>query len=174
MATERKKIWEIEVPLVGQKIQSLASSQDALDGKLVKLDMTRMLKGRSIEANLVLSKQDGKLYASFISLKVLPSYIQRMMRKNISWIEDSFECKSKDGNLLIKPFMITKKRVHRSVRGALRNGAKEFLKGFVAETESERVFDAVFKGSLNKEVMLKLRKIYPLAFFEVRVLKIVK
>ena len=174
MATEKKKVWDIEVPLIGHKIQAFASTQDGLNGRIIKLDLTRFLKGRSIEANLVVSKKENKLVADFTSLKVLPSYILRMMRKNISWVEDSFSCQSKDVKLVIKPFMITKKKVHRSVRKALRNQTKDFLTKFVAEREAERVFEAVLKGSLNKEIMSHLRKVYPLAFFEVRVLKAVK
>lgn len=174
MAVEKKKVFQIEVPLMGQSVPALSTNQEGLNNRFLKIDLTRILRGRSIEAVLRTSIKDGKLTATFISFKVLPSYIRRMMRKNISWIEDSFTCQSKDAKLTVKPFMITKKRVHRSVRKQLRDQAKDFITKFAAENEAERVFDAALKGSLQKEISSMLRKVYPLAFCEIRVLKMQK
>ena len=83
MATEKRKIWDIEVPMMGQKLTALATTPDMLENKLLKFDLTRVLKGRNLEANLLISKVDGKLSADFISLNLMPSYIRRMMRKTL-------------------------------------------------------------------------------------------
>ncbi len=174
MASEKRKIWDIEVPLMGQNLTALAVNPDTLEGKFIKFDLTRVLKGRNLEANLLITKKDGKLTADFVSLNLLMSYSRRMMRKNISWIEDSFSCKTKDAKVRVKPFMITKKRVHRSVRASLRNTAKEFVTKFAAEKSAENVFDAVISGSLQKELSNRLKTVYPLAFCEIRVLKLEK
>ena len=171
---ERKKQYTIELPYFNQSYKVLSSDPTTLPGKLMKLDMTRMLRGRSIEGNLIIKKEGDKFISEFISLKVLPSYIRRMMRKNISWIEDSFIVKGKDKQFRIKPFMITRKKVYRSVRKKLRDAAKEMIINGIADLSTEQVFEVVLKGNLQKEVMMKLRKIYPLAFFEIRILKIEK
>ncbi len=174
MAVEKKKIFQIEVPLLGQQFPALSTAQENLDGKFLKLDMTRMLRGRGVEAVVSTSLKDGKLSGNFVSLRVMPSYIRRMIRKNISWIEDSFSCPAKDAKLTVKPFMITKKRVYRSVRQKLRESAKEFITKFAAEKNASEVFEAVLRGSLQKEMASQLKKIYPLAFCEIRVLKLEK
>jgi len=127
MAVEKKKIFEIEIPAIRQHIQAISFTKAELEGKLVKMDMTRMLKGKNLEANFMIKKKDDNLIGEFFSLNLLLSYIRRMMRKNISWIEDSFSCKSKDEKLRIKPFLISRKKIHRSVKAALRNKARELI-----------------------------------------------
>jgi len=174
MALEKKKIFDIEIPLMGQSIQALSTVKENLNGKIIKLDLTRVLKGRNIDSTLLVSMKDGKLVADFTGLKVVPSYIRRMMRKNISWIEDSFICPTKDAKVEVKPFMITKKRVHRSVRKELRNNAKEIIVKFAADKTAEQVFDATIRGTLQKDISAGLKKIYPLAFCEIRILKLKK
>jgi len=169
---ERKKVYEIEVVPLKQKFGVLSSDPDKLIGKVMKLDMTRMLRGRSLDVSLVISKEGDQFIAKITALKVPQSYIKRMMRKNISWIEESFVCKTKDLLLRFKPFMITKKSVHRSVRKELRNLTREIITKFAEQYNSEEVFEAVLKGMLQKEITSKLRKIYPLALFEIRRLKV--
>ena len=138
----------------------------------MKLDMTRMLRGRSMEANILIKKVGEGFVGEFQSTKVLQSYIKRMMRKNISWVEDSFSVKAKDGQLRVKPFMITKKSIHRSLRKELRNAAKDFITKVVQDHSVAEIFEGVVKGAFQKQLMTKLKKIYPLAFLEIRVLKI--
>ncbi|MFC1686184.1 hypothetical protein ACFLZZ_04170 [Nanoarchaeota archaeon] len=174
MARERLKTYWVEVPELNQKFAILTSKPDTIPGKLIKLDLTRMLKGRSMEANLLVQKEGDKYFGDFVATKVAQSYIKRMMRKNISWIEDSFVVKSKDQQLRVKPFMITKKRIHRSVRKKLRETTKELLIKFISESKTKDVFEAVIRGGFQREVSSQLKKIYPLAFFEIRVLKIEK
>jgi len=170
--SERKKPYSVEIPYFNQSFKVLSTNPETLPGKLMKLDMTRMLRGRSMEGNLLIKKEGDKLVSEFIALKVLHSYIKRMMRKNISWVEDSFVVKTKDLQLRIKPFMITRKRVHRSLRKELRERTKEIITKTITEMPSAEVFEAVIKGALQKDLMSKLKKVYPLAFFEIRVLKI--
>jgi len=174
MAGEKKKLWDIEIPLLRQKFQGIATSPDALVGKMMKLDMTRMLKGKNIDAAFTIVKRNDKLEADFYSITLLAGYIKRMMRKSITWIEDSFVCSAKDTRMQIKPFMITKKRVHRSVRTELRNRAKEAITEFVKEKDAQQVFDAIIHQDLQKDISSKLKKVYPLALCEIRICKIVK
>ena len=174
MAGEKKKLWDIDIPLLRQKFQGIAVSPDALVGKNIKIDMTRMLKGKNIDAAFTIVKRNDKLEADFYSITLLPGYIKRMMRKSITWIEDSFTCSAKDSKLLIKPFFMTKKKVHRAVRTALRNQAKEVIIAFVREKDSQAVFDTIIHSEMQKEISSKLKRVYPLAFCEIRVCKIVK
>ena len=111
MARERLKTYWVEVPMLGQKFAVLSSNPEKIPGKLLKLDLTRILRGRGMEANVLIKKEEDNLVGEFISTSVAQSYIKRMMRKNISWVEDSFVVKCKDNQLRIKPFMITKKKV---------------------------------------------------------------
>jgi len=97
-----------------------------------------------------------------------------MMRNNISYVEDSFKCNTKDGMLRIKPYLLTRKRVHRSVRKALRNKTFEFVNEFCADKTRDEVFSSIISSLLQKTLSLKLKKIYPLAMCEMRVVELEK
>ena len=174
MAGEKKKIWDIEIPLLRQKLQGIAVSPDALVGKMMKIDMTRMLKGKNIDAAFTIVKRNDKLEADFYSITLLQGYIKRMMRKSITWIEDSFVCQAKDTKLEIKPFFITKKKIHRSLRTGLRSKAKEYIIQFVAEKNAQEIFDSIVHGELQKGLSSNLKNICQLALCEIRVCKIKK
>jgi ribosomal protein S3AE len=163
-----KKLTEIKIPLLDMSI-NVAGALEGLDGRGIKIDLTRMLKGKSMEATFILDAKEQK--ANPKKLVLLPFYILRVMRKGTSYVEDSFSCKSKTAMLRIKPFLITRKKVSRSIRKALREKAREFIKSFCEDKTIEEIFSDVLSARLQKELALKLKKIYPLAVCEIRVVE---
>ncbi len=170
----KKKIFEIEIPLLGSSTNAGAINIQELDNRTVKIDLTRQLRGKSMEAVFVVSVRDNKAYAHCIGMTLLPFYIRRAMRKGISYVEDSFVCHTKDNVLRVKPFLITRREVYRSIRKSLRNNCREFIMAFCSDKGSEEVFDALISGGLQRELSMKLKKIYPLSFCEIRVCKFEK
>jgi ribosomal protein S3AE len=164
---EKRKFFEVEIPLVGYRMNVLSTNEDLLPGKIIKLDLTKTLKGRNAEGTVVIEKKDNKLVGRFTEIKILPAFIRRMIRKGTSYVEDSFKCK----NIVLKPYMLTRKTVHRSVRAALRSETKKFLCEYVDKLESEDVFQDIISGKLQKNLSLHLKKIYPLSFCEIRIAK---
>ena len=45
----RKKFQEVDVPLIKSKIELIGDSISDIEGKTIKLDLTRQLKGKSME-----------------------------------------------------------------------------------------------------------------------------
>ena len=88
----RKKFFSVRVPLLNSDVQALAFSVENLDGRIISYDLTRMLRGKNLLANLKINVKDGKAEAAFMSVEIIRSYIIRLMRSNISYIEDSFVC----------------------------------------------------------------------------------
>ena len=164
----KKKQFEIEIPLLNTVTAVPAFNLAALDGKTIKLDLTRMLKGKSIEAIFTVKVEGEKAIAVPKKLNLMFFYIRRMIRKNISYVEDSFVCSCTDGRLRIKTFMITRKRVHKSVRKALREKARQDLIDFCKEKTKEDFLNAVIGNTIQKELAARLKKIYPLALCEIR------
>ena len=167
----KKKFFSVDLPFLNVSVSILAYSQQELVGKIIKYDLTRILRGKNVEATLVIKKENEKLIAEFKSLCFLQSYLTQAVGKGISYVEDSFVCKSKDASLRIKPFMLTRKKVHRRVKKALRVKAREFIEEFAAQHNSSEIFDAIIKARLQKELSAKLKKIYPLSLCEIRVIK---
>lgn len=174
MGQEKKKFFEVEIPVIRQKIKLIAYEIEQLNSRNVKLDLTRMLRGQSVEALIKIQLKDGKLEGKITKLQVLGFYIRRMMRKSISYVEDSFSCPSSDSIIKIKPFLITRKKVTRAVRNALRVEAKKYLEAYIQERKTEELFLDIIDGKLQKSLSFKLKKVYPLALCEIREIKIEK
>ena len=168
MAGQKKKFFDVEVPLTGEPVELYAYDLESLDGRSMKLDLARLFRGKGVEASFNISIENGRAIAKPRIMKVLPYFIRRAMRKNISYVEDSFSTKCKNGQLRLKPFLITRKEVSRKVCNALRLAAREFLIDYVKEKTIEDIFNEMLQNKLQKSLSVKLKKVYPLALCEIR------
>lgn len=173
MAIEKrkKKFFDVEIPLIGKETQMQAYEVGELNGRFLKYDLTRILRGKSVMLTMKVKVEGDKVTTSPKKIEVLPYFIRRMVRKGTNYVEDSFSAECKDANLKIKPFLVTRRKVSRAIRKELRNKAREELINYVKEKNSENLFDDVLKNQVQKIVSSKLKKIYPLALCEIRVLE---
>ena len=79
-----------------------------------------------------------------------------------------------NAQIRIKPFLISRRKISRAVRKALREKAREELTNYVKNKTAENLFEEILKNQIQKPLSLKLKKIYPLALCEIRILKIEK
>ncbi len=165
----KKAFFEVRAPMTSSKIHLYAGSAEELDGKIVKLDLTRSLKGKNFELNLKVKKTSDGLEGEPVSLELVGSYIRRMMRTGIDYVEESFVAELKDGKARIKPFMIARNKVSRSIRRELRNTARKFLQEYFRARTTKEGFSEIMTNKVQKELFVKLKKVYPLALCEIRV-----
>jgi len=170
--TRRKKFIEVGIPLINQKIELVGSFVEEIEGRTIKLDMTRQLKGKSVEVTVKIANEDGKAVAHPRKIKLMPYFIRRIIRKRISYVEDSFETPSQESMLKVKPFLITRNRVSRAVRKTLRNKARNWLEDYIAERRDSEIFAEILGNKMQRPLSLILKKTYPLSFCEIRVLEI--
>jgi ribosomal protein S3AE len=170
----KKSFYEVAAPLTSTKILLYAPSKEDLEGKRVKLDLTKILRGKSLELKLKVILEKDKLLGSPESIELIPSYIRRVMRKGTDYCEDSFDIETRDAKVRVKPFLITRKRVSRAVLKALREEAKKFLTTYVKTRTAEELFSEIMTNKIQKQLSLKLKKIYPLALCEIRSFSILK
>ncbi|MBM3230537.1 hypothetical protein FJZ22_02690 [Candidatus Pacearchaeota archaeon] len=171
---DMRAFYDVKAPMTGTKIQLYGQSPEALVGKVIKLDLTRSLRGKGAELHLRTSLVDGELVAHPIAFEVFGSYIRRSMRNNVSYIEDSFVVQTKDASVIIKPFLLTRRKVSRALKNALRVAAKEYLTSLCTIRTSQDLFTDLISNKVQKEMSLKLKKLYPLALCEVRVFKLIE
>lgn len=171
---EKKKLYDVKLEIVNSIVPIIATTPEKLIGKTIKLDLTKILKGKGSEGTFLIQKENDQLIGKIIAYKLFPSYVVRLIGVGGDIVEDSFLIKIKDYNLRIKPFLITRKKVNRSVRNALRIEMKNFLTKILADKEKEKIFQAIFTNMLQKKLVKRLKKIYPLAICELRVVKIEK
>ena len=170
----KKKFFEVEVPLTNSSVEILAYNIQDLANKTIKLDLTRQLRGKSIEVVFQIRIENNKAIAEPKKLTLLSFFIRRMLRRGISYVEDSFSAECKDASLRVKPFLITRKRVSRRVRKSLGEEAKNWLQDYIKEKSYRDIFSDIVGNRLQRSLSLKLKKIYPLALCEIRVLKVEK
>jgi len=170
----KKKFFEIELPSIKQKTDLFGMTEKEFVGRTIKIDMTRRLRGKSLEITFKIKEDKDKIKAEPIRLHLLGYFIRRMLRKSIDYVEDSFNAEAKDAILKIKPFLITRQKVSRKVRTALRNKTKEEIEKEIKEKNYEDFFSELLSGKFQKELSLKLKKIYPLAFCDIRDVFVVK
>ncbi len=172
--TKRKKFIEVDVPLINSKVELIGNSPEEVEGRNIKLDLTRQLKGKSVEAVAQVKIENEKAIAYPKKIKLMSYFIRRMIRKRISYVEDSIETPSQESMLKIKPFLITRKRVSRIVRKTLRNKCKNWLEDYIAEKKDNEIFSDILSNRLQKPLSLMLKKTYPLSLCEIRVLEIIR
>ena len=174
IAKKRKKFFDVEMPLIGKQTQLYAMDGADLDGRFIKYDLSRILRGKSVILQLKVVVDGDKISSVPRQIKLMPYFLRRMVRKRTNYVEDSFAANCKDAELKIKPFLVTRRKVSRAVRKALREKCREELVNYVKDKNSEVIFDDVLKNKLQKQLSLTLKKIYPLSLCEIRVLKVVK
>ncbi len=174
IAKRKKRFFEVEIPLIKKEVPLQAYEIEELAGRNIKYDMTRLLRGKGAVL-LAKVKLDGhKASANAIGLSVLSYYIKRMLRTGTNYVEDSFLAQSSDAVLRIKPFLVTRRKVSRAVRKALREKCKEEILEKVKSKTTEEIFEELIKGNFQKQLASALKKVYPLALCEIRVIEKVK
>lgn len=169
---QKKEFFEVKVPMTTTKVMLYASSKEELINRIVKIDLTRNLRGKSLELRVRVKKDGGDLIGIPTDIELMGSYIRRMFRKGIDYVEDSFNTDCRDMNVIIKPFMITRNKVSRAIRNELRKKARDFLERRLKIRNAGEIFTEIITNKIQKELSLKLKKIYPLALCEIRMFKI--
>jgi ribosomal protein S3AE len=173
-AKRKKRFFEVDVPIIRKETHLQAYEPEEIDGKTIKYDLTRLLKGKNVILYLKVKKEDNKFVAYPTKMETIHSSLSRIVRRGTDYVEDSFLIDCKDYQLKIKPFLITRRKVHKSIRKALRNKAREELINEMKDKNAETIFEDLIKNQIQKNLSLKLKKIYPLSACEIRILEVKK
>ncbi len=169
---ERKKFLPVKIPLLNLEKEILGTNIESLNNKTIKIDLTRSLRGKSLGIIFLVNSDKEKATAVPKKLNLMGFFIRRMIRKGTDYVECSFSAECKNKILKIKPFMITRKKVSRRVRKALRNASKNYIKDYIKNKLVGEIFSDIISNKLQKNLSLKMKKIYPLSLCEIRVLEI--
>src|SRR3989344_3682843 len=169
----RKKFFEVSVPLTAAKVHVYGHAVEQFENQVIKIDLTKSLRGKSLELRTKIHNNNGTIESTPISLELLGSYLRKAISKGTNYVEDSFEIDCKDAHIRIKPFLLTRRRVSRAIRNELRKTAHKFIEGYCKVRSADEIFSDVTANKIQKELAYKLKKIYPLAFCEIRILEIV-
>ena len=168
----KKRFFDVSVPLTSANVSLYAASEEELVGKTVSIDLTRSLRGKSLVLKFKIFL-DGKVLNGIpFEARLVQGYIRRVVRRGTDYVEDSFKINARNKEVRVKPFLITRNRVSRAVRNALRNEARRFLEGHMKTRTTDEIFEEILSNKLQKGMSVKLKKIYPLAMSEIRVFEV--
>ena len=168
-AKRKKRFFNIEMPLIKKTTQLQAFEVKDLDGKYIKYDLTRLFKGKSMLITFKTVLEEDEVHTKPKELRLMPYYLRRMVRRGTNYVEDSFSTNSKDAQIRLKPFLVTRRKVSRAVRKNLRNTAKEFIIEYIKEKDYNTICNELLDGILQKAMLPKLKKVYPLSFCDIRI-----
>jgi len=155
--------------------ETLAFEPQKLVGRNIKIGMMALMndpKKQSIRLVFRIKSVSDKTAATEImQYEVMPSHIKRMMRKGRKKIGDSFIAELKDkSKIRIKPVIITKTKTQKSILTAIRKIAKQFIiEKAKTQNFTEMIHDTI-STKFQREMRDKLKKIYPIAFCEFRMI----
>jgi len=172
IAKRKKRFFEVEIPILKREVPLQAYEISELDGRFIKYDLTRLLRGKGSVLSLKVSVNGHDAVATPLKMVVLPYYIKRMLRTGTNYVEDSFSANCANAVVRVKPFLITRRKVSRAVRKALRNKCKEEISERIKNKSFEEILSEIFKGNLQKQIAIALKKIYPLALSEIRIFEV--
>jgi len=173
-AKKKKRFYDVEMPIINKQTQILAFEIAELEGRYIKYDLTRILRGKSILMQFKVSVKENKAVALPRGILLMPYFLRRMIRKGTDYVEDSFVAESKDAIIKIKPFLITRRKVSKRVRRGLREKTKEEITRYIKDKTCERIFEEILKNKMQKELSMILKKIYPLSLCEIKSMEIEK
>jgi len=168
----KRAFFEVRAPLISTKIQLFGASKEELVGRVVSLDLTRILRGKSLILSLKVIKQEDNLEGDPTRIELAGSYIRRMIRKGSDYIEESFIVDCKDAKATIKPYMITRNKISRAVRAEIRNEVRKYIESYAKARTIKELMSDIISNKIQKELSLKAKKIYPLALCEIRIFEI--
>ena len=171
-AKRKKRFFDVSIPIIEKVTQLQAYNIEELDERFIKYDLTRLLRGKSMLLTAKVKVENEKAQAYPRKIILMPYFLKRMVRKGTNYVEDSFSTDCKDTKVRIKPFLVTRRRVSRAVKKALREKAREELTNYVKDKKSEEIFNEIIKNQIQKTLSLKLKKIYPLALCEIRIFQV--
>src|SRR3989344_3815171 len=123
----KKKFYEVSSPMTATKIHLYSTSLEALDNKVVKLDLSRSMRGKNVDLLLRVKLKGGELVGEPSGFFVLGSYIRKIIRRGTDYVEDSFKTSTRDSEVLVKIFLMTRHKVSRAIQTSLRNETKDFI-----------------------------------------------
>ncbi len=168
----KKSFFEVEAPLISTKIHLYSASKEELEGKTIRIDLTKNLRGKNMELCLRIKKDGENLRGEPESIKLIGSYVRRAVRKGTDYSEDSFETECRDARVRIKPLMVTRKRVSKTILKVLREQARNWLETYLKTRTGQELVSEIISNKIQKQLAAKLKKVYPLALCEIRMFEI--
>ncbi len=177
---ERKKEWyNVYAPKVfDEKLiaEIPASDEKSLIGRRIDIrldELTGNLSQVYTYLNFKINKVDGKnAYTEIVGMEMLRTYISTLVRKRKSLVEDLTKITVDGKNIVIKYVIFFDTKVSSSVETAARKTVNEELEKISKNTNFDKLIKDIVNRVIQKDLMLKLKKLAPIRRIEIRKIEI--
>ncbi len=180
-AIKKKKKWytivapkEMNNVVIGE---TLSADPALLQGRGINanlMTLTDDMKKQNLVARFkILTVKEGVAETELVAYYITPAHVRRLAKRARDKVEDSFKCQTKDGKTIaIKPFILIKTKLQRTLLTALRMTARDVL---AKEAANETFLDLTIRsmdGELQKQLKAALKKVYPVMMAEIRAIEL--
>ncbi len=158
-----------EIPTIDMK---------TLLGKLITVNMMNItrnpkLQGINLKFAIISLQSNDRVGTELVGYEIIPASIKRMVRRRKSRIDDSFSVMSSDERKVrVKPFILTLNKANQSTNTAIIRATREFFIRTIAKSNYETFIKSLVTKKVQKELYDSIKKIYPIAVCEIRVMKL--
>lgn len=178
-SVKKKKWFPIVSPsLLGAKPigETYLEEPELAIGKTIKINLMQVtgeIKAQNINAKFeVFEFKENVLRTKITGYSYLSSSLKRLVRRRMTKVDDSLVIMTKDDvKVRIKPLVLTRGKVSRSVEMAMRALVKKLVIDAVSKKPYEELFADVIKNRLQIEVKNTLMKLNPVKTVIIRVLQ---
>ncbi len=172
-----KKNWH---PIMAPKMfneyvlgESIVSDVGKLNGRCVAVNLmtlTNDAKHQSVNVFFRIAKtEQNNAFTEIIGYETSPSAVRRLIRRDISRLDDSFVVETVDKKQArVKPMLLTKTKTTSAVLKALRNS----MTGLIAKDASNNDFDSFIRNIISHKLQVavkdSLKKVYPIRSVEIK------
>ncbi len=134
------------------------------------MNLTGEVRNQNVKVGFRVSGvKEGRAMTEVTGYTLSPSFIKRVVRRRHTRIDSNFTLKTKNSHkIIIKPLLITRNNVNRSVATAIRHGAREVLNGIVSSHSSDEFFMDLIHYKVQNELKKRLSRIYPMKTCEIK------
>lgn len=173
----KKKRW---VPIFGPKMfgdqilgETYIGEMGEAQGRFVTVSMLQIShdpKKQNMSATFKINGQkEGGLAADFYGMKLAPSSLKRMVRRNKEKLDDSFHVVTNDGKLVqVKPLIVTRGHTTSAVLRDIRARMRNMIAYEASRSSYEKIAGDIVDHKLQRYVQEGCSALYPVGVSEIR------
>lgn len=156
--------------------ETMAFEPENLVGRKVRVNLSNLAREMKRQNKVITFRitevKEANALTEFYKYEIAPMQIKRLVRKERDKVDDSFIVETKDGTKVkIKPLLLTREHTQNSVKTALRQEVRKLLEKEAKSRIYPEFVLNLLSGSLQRAIKSGLKKVYPLALAEIRVMQ---
>lgn len=180
---KRGKIWfKVHAPKIFNENEigeTLGKDEQTIIGRTIKIPFSEIsgdITKHNIVIKLKITKVTGEhAYTTIVSYELSKPFLQRMIRRRTTKIEVVKDLRLKDGKKYrIKVVAVTLHRTSSSQQSALVKAIEKEIENNIPSQDIESLIASLSIGKFQREMQKKISKIYPLRFFDIKKVELLK